>query len=275
MTTLTTVVVRPTRGFRALKLNELWDHRELLFFLVWRDVKVRYKQTALGAAWAVLQPFLTMLVFAVFFGHLARIPSDGAPYPLFTYAALVPWQFFAFALTQSANSLVANRDLLTKVYFPRLAVPVATMFVGLVDLAVASVLLVGMMLYYGVTPTAALAAAPLFIVLAGGAALGAGLWLCALNVQYRDVRHAVPFVVQLWFFTSPVVYPTSMLPERWRVAFGLNPMASVIEGIRWSLLGVSSAPPAMFVVSFVVASVLLVTGAIYFRRVERTFADFI
>jgi homopolymeric O-antigen transport system permease protein len=275
MNTLTTVVVRPTHGFRAVKLAEVWEYRELLFFLVWRDVKVRYKQAVLGVAWAVIQPFLTMLVFTLFFGRLAGMPSDGLPYPLFAYAGLVLWQFFASALTLSGNSLVANKDLITKVYFPRLIVPLANVLSALVDLVIASVLVVGMMMYYGVVPTAAAVAAPLLVLLAAGTALGAGLWLSALNVKYRDVRHAIPFLTQLWFFLSPVVYPTSLLPEPWRVVLGLNPMAGVIEGVRWTLLGTSSAPAAMFVVSVLVMLGLLVSGVVYFRRVERTFADIV
>jgi lipopolysaccharide transport system permease protein len=273
MKTLTSVVVRPTRGFRGLQLAEFWEYRELLFFLVWRDVKVRYKQTVLGAAWAVLQPLLTMLVFTLFFGRLARMPSDGLPYALFAYTGLVPWQFCAFAVSQSGNSLVANQNLITKVYFPRLVVPLASVLAGLVDFAIAALLLVGMMAYYGIKPTAAVAALPLLTLLAGGTALGAGLWLSALNVQYRDVRYAIPFITQLWLFLSPVAYPTSLVPERWRVVFGLNPMAAVVDGFRWALLGAPPAPASMFLVSTVVMLVLLASGVLYFRRLERTFAD--
>jgi lipopolysaccharide transport system permease protein len=269
----TTVVVRPTRGFRGLLLTEFWEYRELLFFLAWRDVKVRYKQTVLGAAWAVLQPLLTMLVFTLFFGRLARMPSDGLPYALFAYTALVPWQFCALAVTQSANSLIANQGLITKVYFPRIVVPLAAVLASLVDFAVAALLLVGMMVYYGIQPTAALAALPFLILLAFGTALGAGLWLSAVNVQYRDVRHAIPFIVQLWLFLSPVAYPTSLVPEAWQVAFGLNPMAGVVDGLRWALLGAPPAPASLFLVSTIVMLVVLISGLVYFRRLERTFAD--
>lgn len=273
MNTLTTVVVRPTRGFHVVKLAELWEYRELLFFLIWRDVKIRYKQTLLGVAWAVLQPLLTMLVFTLFFGRLAGIPSDGVPYPLFAYTALVPWQFCAFAVTQAGNSLVANQNLITKVYFPRLLVPLATVLTGLVDSAIAGLLLLGMMAYYGIVPTLAVAALPFLILLAIGTALGTSLWLSALNVQYRDVRYTLPFITQLWLFLTPVVYGTSLVPERWRVVLGLNPMASVADGFRWALLGVPPAPASMFIVSSVAMLVVLGSGLLYFRRLERTFAD--
>lgn len=273
MNTPAPVVVRPTRGLRGVQFRELWNSRELLLFLVWRDVKVRYTQTVLGAAWAVLQPLLTMLVFTLFFGRLAGLPSDGLPYSLFAYTALVPWQFCALAVTQAANSLVANQSLITKIYFPRLLVPLATVLASLVDFAVAMVLVAGMMAYHGIAPTAAVAALPLLTLLAAATALGVGLWLSALNVQYRDVRHAIPFVVQLWLFLSPVVYPTSLVPEPWRVVFGLNPMASVVDGFRWALLGAPAGPAAMFLVSATVTAVVLGGGVLYFRGVERTFAD--
>jgi homopolymeric O-antigen transport system permease protein len=273
MNTLTTVVVKPGRGFRVARLAEVWEYRELLFFLVWRDVKVRYTQTLLGASWALLQPVLAMLVFTLFFGRLAGIPSDGVPYPLFVYTALVPWQFCASAVTQGGNSLVANQNLITKVYFPRLLVPLATVLAGLVDTAIAGMLLLGMMAYYGIVPTVAVAALPVSIGLAVGTALGASLWLSALNVRYRDVRYTLPFITQLWLFVSPVVYGTSLVPEHWRVVLGLNPMSSVTDGFRWALLGVSPGPVSMFAVSSAVMLGLLGSGLLYFARVERTFAD--
>jgi lipopolysaccharide transport system permease protein len=273
MDTLTTVVVQPGRGFRVARLAEVWEYRELLFFLVWRDVKVRYTQTVLGAGWAVLQPVLAMLVFTLFFGRLAGIPSDGIPYPLFVYTALVPWQFCAFAVTQGGQSLVANQSLITKVYFPRILVPLATVLAGLVDVAIAGMLVLALMAYYGIAPTVAAAALPLPVGLALGTALGASLWLSALNVRYRDVRYTLPFITQLWLFLSPVVYGTSLVPERWRVVLGLNPMAGVADGFRWTLLGVPPAPASMFVVSCLVMLGLLGSGLVYFGRVERTFAD--
>ena len=266
-------VIEPPRRWVPVDLGALWRYRELLYFLVWRDIKVRYKQTALGAAWAVIQPFFTMVVFSIFFGRLAQVPSDGAPYPIFSFAALVPWGFFANGLTQSSNSIVANRDLITKVYFPRLAIPTATVLAGLVDFAIAFVVLLAMMGYYGIAPTPNVVWILPLLVLALVTALGVGLWLSALNVRYRDVRHALPFVVQAWLFITPIAYPSSLLPEPWRTVYGLNPMAGVVEGFRWALLGTDSAPPAMVAVSAVVAVVILVSGAFYFRRVEARFAD--
>ncbi|HEX8160371.1 MAG TPA: ABC transporter permease [Pyrinomonadaceae bacterium] len=265
--------VAPSRGWVSLRLGELWAYRELLYFLVWRDIKVRYKQTALGAAWAVIQPFFTMVVFSLFFGRLGKMPSDGIPYPIFAYAALVPWTFFANGLTESSNSLVGSANLIRKVYFPRLAVPVAAVLAGLVDFAVAFAVLVGMMLYYGVAPTANVLWLPLFLLLALAAALGTGLWLSALNVQFRDVRYVVPFVTQFWLFATPIAYPSSLLPEPWRTLYGLNPMAGVVEGFRWTLLGTNTKPGAMVALSALVAALLLAGGAFYFRRMEKTFAD--
>jgi lipopolysaccharide transport system permease protein len=257
----------------ALNIAEIWHYRELLFFLVWRDIKVRYKQTALGVAWAVLQPLFTMLVFTLFFGRLAKISSNGLPYPLFSYAALLPWQLFAFALTESSNSIVVNERLITKVYFPRLVIPLAAVLAGLVDFAIAFVLLIGLMIWYRVTPTLAILTLPLFIIFALITALSAGLWLSALNVQYRDVRYTLTFIVQLWLFASPVAYSSTLVPPRWRPLYGLNPMAGVIEGFRWALLGKSPAPGAMLAVSVFVVIIFLFGGLRYFRRMERTFAD--
>jgi lipopolysaccharide transport system permease protein len=268
-----TVYIRPSRGWISLNLRDLWRYRELLYFLTWRDLKVRYKQTVLGAAWAVIQPFFTMVVFSIFFGRLAQIPSDGLPYPVFTYTALLPWQYFANSVTMSGNSLVSSANLLSKVYFPRLAIPIAPLIAGLVDFAIAFVVLIGLMLFYGIVPTVAVITLPAFLLLAIVTALGAGLWLSAMNVQYRDIRYAIPFVVQVWLFASPVAYPSSMVPEQWRALYGLNPMAGVVEGFRWALLGSGQAPGPLLAVSAGMAVVLLVSGLFYFRRMEKTFAD--
>jgi lipopolysaccharide transport system permease protein len=265
--------IEPSRGWVALRLKELWEYRELLYFLVWRDIKVRYKQTALGAAWAILQPVLTMLVFTVFFGRLAKVPSDGIPYPVFVYAALLPWQLFAFALTESANSLVGNQNLIKKVYFPRLVVPLAAVLAGLMDFGIAFLVLLALMLYYGIVPGFAIAVLPLFLLLAVATALSVGLWLSALNVQFRDVRYTIPFLTQFWMFATPVAYPSSLVPERWRAWYGLNPMAGVVEGFRWALLGKSGSPGPLLCVSGLMVVLLLIGGLAYFRRMEATFAD--
>jgi lipopolysaccharide transport system permease protein len=266
-------VIEPPRGWRSLGLGELWAYRELLYFLTWRDVKVRYKQTALGTAWAIIQPLSTMLVFSLFFGRLAKVPSEGIPYPLFSFAALVPWTFFANGLTQSANSVVNSQNLVTKIYFPRIAIPIATVLSGAVDLVLAFVILLGLMLYYGVSLTPrALWAIPL-TGLALVTSLGVGLWLAALNVQYRDVRYTVPFLVQIWLFATPIAYSSTLLSEPWRTVYGVNPMVGVVEGFRWALLGTSSAPGATIVVSSIAALLVAFGGALYFRRMEQTFAD--
>jgi lipopolysaccharide transport system permease protein len=267
--------IRPSKGWVSLRLRELWEYRELLWFLVWRDVKVRYKQTALGASWAILQPVATMVVFSLFFGRLAGMPSDGVPYPLFSFAALVPWTFFSQGLSQSANSLVGSQNLITKVYFPRLAIPIATVLAGLVDFALAFLVLLGMMPFYRVAPGPAVSVLPGLLLLALVTALGAGLWLSALNVQYRDVRYAVPFLTQLWLFVTPIAYPSSLLGEPWRTVYGLNPMAGVVEGFRWALLGTAAPPASLLAASTVAALALLASGAFYFRRMERTFADIV
>ena len=253
--------------------SALWAYRDLVYFLTWRDIKVRYKQTALGAAWAVLQPFLTMVVFSVFFGGLAGVPSGDVPYPVFTFAALVPWIFFANAVTAASNSLVHQEAILTKVYFPRVIVPTAAVLGGVVDVGIAFLVLMGMMLVYGIVPGAAALALPLLVIFAAVTALAVGLWLSALNVQYRDVRYTLPFLVQLWLFASPVAYPSSLVPEAWRPVYALNPMVGVIDGFRWALLGDVSAPGASFGVSVLVVLCLLVGGLAYFRRMERSFAD--
>jgi lipopolysaccharide transport system permease protein len=269
------VRIKPSRGWISLNLHELWEYRELLYFLVWRDIKVRYKQTVLGAAWAIIQPFFTMVVFTLFFGNLARVPSDGIPYPLFSYTALVPWMFFANGLSQSSNSLVGSANLITKVYFPRLAVPIATVLSGVVDFVLAFIVLLGMLLVYGVVPTLNVIWLPLFLLLALVTSLGVGLWLSAMNVQFRDVRYIVPFLTQLWLFATPIAYPSSLLAEPFRTLYGLNPMAGVVEGFRWALLGADTAPGPIIAMSALAAAALLIGGLYYFRRMEKTFADII
>ena len=266
-------VIQPSKGWVPLKLGELWHYRELLYFFVWRDVKVRYKQTALGAAWAVIQPVFTMLVFSIFFGRLANMPSDGVPYPIFVFAALVPWTFFANALGQGSNSLVGSGNLITKVYFPRLVVPTASVISGLVDFLIAFAVLVLLMTWYGIGLSLKILWLPVFVLHAVITALAVALWLSALNVQYRDVRYTVPFLTQFWLFATPVAYPSSLLSPGWRIAYGLNPMVGVVEGFRWALLDTGPAPGLMPVISGLVSVVLLVGGAFYFQRLERTFAD--
>ena len=267
------IYIKRSRGLVSLRLGELWQYRELLYFLIWRDVKVRYKQTALGVAWAVVQPFFTMVVFSLFFGRLAKVPSDGVPYPLFAYCALVPWGFFANGLNMGSNSLVENANLIRKVYLPRLAIPIATVLSGGVDFLVSFLLLLGMMAYYGRMPGIEAAWLPLLLLLGLVTALGVSLWLSALNVQYRDVRYTIPFLTQIWMFGTPIAYPSSLVPEAWRPFYGLNPMVGVVEGFRWALLGTATRPGAMLIVSSLAALVLLVTGAMYFRCTEKTFAD--
>lgn len=268
-----TSIIQPSVGWRSLDLKDLWKYQELLYFLSWRDIKVRYKQTVLGAAWAIIQPFFTMVVFSLFFGKLAKIPSDGIPYPLFAYAALVPWTMFANGLSQSADSLVGSANLIKKVYFPRLVIPISSVLSGLVDFVLAFVVLLGMMLYYGLVPTLNVIWLPFFVILALVTSLGTGFWLSAMNVQFRDVRYTIPFLIQLWLFATPIAYPSSLLAEPWRTVYGLNPMVGVVEGFRWALLGTHTAPGSTILVSAIVAATLLVTGAFYFRRMEKTFAD--
>lgn len=271
---LTLRIVPPGR-WPSLDLRELWEYRELLYFLIWRDVKVRYKQTALGAAWAIIQPVFMMVVFSLFFGRLAKVPSDGIPYPVFTFCALIPWQLFANALTESSNSLVGNQNLITKVYFPRLVVPLSAVLSGVVDFAIAFVLLLVMMVYFGIVPTWAVVTLPVFILLEILTALGVGLWLSALNVQFRDVRYTISFLVQVWLFLTPVAYPSSIIPERWRVFYGLNPMTGVVEGFRWALLGKAAPSLSMLLVSILMVLAILIGGLYYFRRMEQTFADLV
>jgi len=267
------VVIQPSRGWGSLQLGELWEYRELLYFLIWRDIKVRYKQTVLGAAWAIIQPLVTMVVFSIVFGQLARLPSDGLPYPIFTYTALLPWTFFAGALNRSGGSVVGSAGLITKVYFPRLIVPLSAAVSGIVDFAIAFAILLGMMAFYGIVPTAAVLTLPLFLMLALATALGVGLWLSALNVRYRDVGYVIPFLVQIWLYASPVAYSSSLIPERWRPLYGLNPMAGVVEGFRWALLGTAWQPGPLIAVSVGMVVIVLLSGALYFRRMEETFAD--
>jgi lipopolysaccharide transport system permease protein len=267
--------IKPSSGWSSLKLGELWRYRELVYFFAWRDLKVRYKQTILGATWAILQPFLTMVVFSIFFGRLAEVPSDGLPYPVFSFAALVPWTFFANGLTQGSNSVVANAGMVKKIYFPRLTLPVATVMAGLVDFALAFAVLIGMMYFYRIAPTSNIVWLPLFLLLALITALGASLWFAALNVRFRDVRYIVPFLVQLWLFLTPIAYSSEIVPEQWRLIYSLNPMVGVVEGFRWALLGTNTEPGPMVVVSAFVSLFLLVTGVIYFRRMERSFADIV
>jgi lipopolysaccharide transport system permease protein len=269
------IEIRAGRRRVLADLREGWRYRELFSFLIWRDIKVRYKQTALGAGWAILQPLLTMIVFSLFFGKLAGVPSDGVPYPLFALAGLVPWTFFAQGLAQSSNSLVASQTLVTKVYFPRLLVPSAVVLAGLADLLVASLVLVVMMWWYGVVPGLAAIAVPGFVALAVVASLGVGLWLSALNVRYRDVRYVVPFLTQMWLFATPIAYPTSLLESPWNFVFALNPLVPVVEGFRWALLGTHPPILAMTAAGSVSALLMLVTGALYFRHTERSFADII
>jgi lipopolysaccharide transport system permease protein len=267
------IVVKPSKGWISLKLKELWEYRELLYFMAWRDIKVRYKQTVLGAAWAIIQPFFTMVIFSIFFGRLAKVPSDGLPYPIFAYTALVPWTFFANGLNQASNSLVGSANLIKKVYFPRLVVPISSVISGVVDFVLAFAVLLGMMLFYGFAPTVNILWLPLFILLIFVTALGVGFWLSALNVQFRDVRYTVPFLTQFWLFATPIAYPSSLLSEPWRTLYGINPMVGVVEGFRWALLGTDTAPGAIILVSSLVALALLVGGAFYFKRLERSFAD--
>ena len=268
-------VIHPHRGWAELGFRELWEYRELLFFLTWRDVKVRYKQTVLGIAWAVLQPLLTMVVFSVFLGRLGKMPSDGLPYPIFSFAALVPWTFFAHGLNDAANSVVAGQQLITKVYFPRLAIPIASVFSGFVDLAIALTILVLMMLAYGIVPTSRVVWVAPLLVLAFTTTLAVGLWLSALNVKYRDVRYAVPFLTNIWLFATPIAYPSSLLEAPWREVYALNPMVGVVEGFRWALLGSPIELGPILATSSLAAVAMQVSGLVYFRRMETQFADIV
>lgn len=267
--------ITPPEGWAGLGLRELWEYRELVYYLTWRDVKIRYKQSILGIAWAVIQPLATMLVFSLFFGKLAKMPSDGVPYPLFSLAALVPWTYFSTAVTQTSQSIVGNTSLITKIFFPRLAVPLASILAALVDLLIALALLFAALLIFAGLPGMRLLWLPLLIAVAVVSALGVGLWLAAMNVQFRDVRHAVPFLVQFWLFATPVAYPSSLLDPAWRAIYALNPMVGVVEGFRWALLGLDTEPGSMIAVSAFSAAAILVTGVLYFRKMESNFADII
>lgn len=270
-----TVVIVPEKGWMSINLRELWAFRDLLFFMSWRDISVRYKQTLLGVAWAIIQPLFSTIVFSLFFGRLAKVGSDGIPYPIFAYAAQLPWQYFSSALSGSANSLVGSATIITKTYFPRMTIPLAAVITPLFDFVIAFAFIFVMMPIYHVTPTWNVVWLPLFMVLAFMTALGVGLWLAAMNVQYRDIKYAIGFLLQLWMFASPVVYSTTLVPEQWRIVYGLNPMAGVISGFRWALLGTNTGPDNMMFVSVGVALLILVSGAFYFRRMEKNFADMI
>jgi len=265
--------IEPSKGWVPLKVRELWEYRELVYFLIWRNVKVRYKQTALGASWAIIQPFMTMVVFSLFFGKLAKVPSDNVPYPIFSFAGLVPWTFFANSLDLASKSLIGSAQLITKVYFPRLVIPIATVLSGVVDFAVAFLVLLMMMLYYGTMDLSRMIWLPLFLLLELVTSLGVALWLSALSVEYHDVQYVTPFMVQFWLFATPIAYSSSMLSEPWRTLYGLNPMVGVVEGFRWALLNTHTGPGAVIIVSSLAALAILISGAFYFRRMERTFAD--
>ena len=265
--------IRPSRGLFAMDLGELWSYRELLYFLVWRDVKVRYKQTAIGATWAMLQPLMTMIVFTLIFRNIGGVPSDGLPYPIFAFTALLPWNLFASALNRSVTSIVSQSNLISKVYFPRLLVPISSTISALVDFAVGFVILAAMMLWFGIVPSWKLVFLPLFVFLALNAVVAVGLWLSAINVKYRDVGHAIPFLVQIWMFASPVAYPISVIPEKWRFLYELNPMVGVIEGCRWAILGNGAPNFTVIYISTAVVTTFLFFGIIYFKRMEETFAD--
>lgn len=267
--------IEPSSGFVPLKLTELWEYRELLYFLVWRDIKVRYKQTMLGVIWAIIQPLMTMVVFSIFFGKLGKMSSDGLPYPIFSFAALVPWTLFSNGLSQAANSLVGSSALLKKVYFPRLIIPISTILAGIVDFTIAFVILLLLMLFYGIVPTINILWLPIFVVLTLTASLSVSLWLSALNVKYRDVKYVIPFLTQIWLFATPIAYSSSIVPESWRAIYGINPMVGVVEGFRWALLGTNTAPGLMTVVSALAAILLLIGGTFYFRRMEKGFADLV
>ena len=269
-------ILRPATGWGALNFRDLWLYRELIYFLTWRDLKVRYKQTLLGASWAILKPFLTMVVFSIFFGDLANVPSDGMPYPIFSFAALVPWELFSNAISVAGRSLVQNRHMITKIYFPRVILPLSAVLAGVVDFLIAFVILIGMLFYYRIPLTIYALTIPLFLLLALITSIGIGLWLSALNVQYRDIGYVTPFLTQFWLFITPIAYGASMVPEKWQFLYSLNPMTGVVEGFRWALLGTTQgAPGTQLAISFGVAILLLLTGFLYFRRMERTFADMV
>lgn len=268
-----TVLIQARKNLFELDFTSIWAYRELLYFLVWRDLKVRYKQTLIGAGWVVIQPLMTMAIFTVIFGNFAKIPSDGLPYPIFSYAALLPWSLFSSSLNRGGESVVSNANLVTKIYFPRLILPLSAVLSPLADFAIAFVILVGMMIWFGIAPTVGILMLPIFVILAICTALAVGLWLAALNVRYRDVRYTIPFLIQIWMFASPVAYPVSLVPEKWRWLYSLNPMAGVIEGFRWALLGNQSPDFSVIAISATVVMALLAAGIVYFKQMERTFAD--
>jgi lipopolysaccharide transport system permease protein len=272
---VSSIVIRPSKGLFHLDLGAIWPYRELLYFLAWREIKVRYKQTALGAVWAILQPLLIMVIFTVVFGNFAKIPSDGLPYPLFAYTALLPWEYFSQAISRSGVSLVSDANLIRKIYFPRLIIPLAAVVTPLVDFFLSFLILLGMMVWFRVMPTWGLMALPLFLLLALLTALSAGLWLSALNVRYRDVRYTIPFLTQIWMYASPIAYPVSLIPEKWRLLYSLNPIAGVVEGFRWALLGKESPDFRIMAVSAAAVLVILLGGIVYFKKMEQTFADVI
>jgi lipopolysaccharide transport system permease protein len=267
------VRIEARRAWLALDLAELWAYRDLIYFFIWRDIKVRYKQTVIGAAWAILQPVLTMLVFSLFFGRLAKIPSEGLPYPIFYYSALLPWMYFATAMQGATNIVVENQRVITKIYFPRVVLPVASVMAGLVDFSISFIVFLALMAFYRTVPTGAVIWLPFFTLLAVMTALGVGLWLSALNAMYRDVRYVVPFLVQFWMFASPVAYPSSLVPEKWRWLYGLNPMAGVIEGFRWALTGHGQAPGILLAASSAAVALLVLSGLVYYHAMEGTIAD--
>lgn len=268
-----TIFIKPSSGLAALNLRDLWTYRELVYFMIWRDIKVRYKQTMLGAAWAIIQPVLTMLVFTFVFGKVAKLPTDGIPYPIFSYTALLPWGLFTTALNTASRSLTSNQNMVTKTYFPRLVLPLASVLGGLVDFVIAFLILIVLMIYYKVTPTVAIWTLPLFLLLTVVTALGVALWLSAVNVQYRDVNYVLPFLTQFWLFITPVAYSAKLVSEKWSIVYSLNPMAGVVNGFRWALLGTNTGPNLNMIISIAVAFIFLISGLFYFRSMEKTFAD--
>jgi len=269
------VFLEPPKGWLSLRLRELWMFRELLFFFAWRDIKVRYKQTILGAAWAILQPLLTMVLFSVIFGKLAQLPSDGVPYPIFSYAALLPWQLFSRAMGEASSSLVSNQNMITKIYFPRIFLPASSIISGLVDFSISFLVLIGMIYFYRIPLTWRITLLPLFIILALTTAMAVGLWLSAFNVRYRDFRYITPFLVQIWLYATPIAYSRTLIPEQWQVLYSLNPMSGVVDGFRWMLLGQDISIGPTFFISVAVVVFLFVSGLIFFQRMEQTFADLI
>jgi lipopolysaccharide transport system permease protein len=270
------LILKPSHGWVPLDLLDLWRYRELVFFMTWRDLTVRYKQTLLGVLWAVLRPLLTMVVFSIFFGGLAKVPSDGVPYPIFTYTALLPWELFVTALTIASRSLVLNSNMITKVYFPRIILPISSILGGVVDFAIAFIVMIGLMIYYHFAPTVNIWFVPLLLILTIITAIGVSLWLSAMNVLYRDVGYVTPFLQQLWLYVTPIAYPASLVPEKWQMLYAANPMTGIVEGFRWALLGTTPAAPVnLLLISTGVSLLVLVSGLFYFRRMERLFADMV